>query len=159
MTQQALLLDQTSECSCASATSCCVCGHANDEASLTTCATCMMNYHKECVEAFVQYVVAWARYQAYIANVLLCRQLFSKERFVKCVWQRTCPTMLARDHCRPCPQLMQFRISVGKMQQERLKTVENHLRFSIFFFSILILTQRLKLSDKEKQNVPDAPDG
>ena len=33
MTQQALLLDQTSECSCASATSCCVCGHADDAAS------------------------------------------------------------------------------------------------------------------------------
>ena len=54
MTQQALLLDQTSECTCASATSCCVCGHADDEASLTTCATCVMNYHKECVETFVQ---------------------------------------------------------------------------------------------------------
>ena len=57
MTQQAVLLDQTSECSCASATSCCVCEHADDEASLTTCATCMMNYHKECVETFAQYVV------------------------------------------------------------------------------------------------------
>ena len=53
MMQQALLLDQTSECSCASATSCCVCGHAGDEASLTACSTCMMNYHKECVETFV----------------------------------------------------------------------------------------------------------
>ena len=48
---------QTSKCSCASATSCCVCGHADDEASLTTCATCMMYFHKECVETFVQYVV------------------------------------------------------------------------------------------------------
>ena len=49
--------NQTSKCSCASATSCCVCGHADDEASLATCATCMMNFHKECVETFVQYVV------------------------------------------------------------------------------------------------------
>ena len=57
MTQQALLLDQTSECSCASASSCCFCGHADDEASLTTFATCLMNYLKECVETFVQHVV------------------------------------------------------------------------------------------------------
>ena len=56
MTQQALSLDQTSDRSCATATSCCVCGHV-DEASLTTCATCMMNCHKECVESFVHYVV------------------------------------------------------------------------------------------------------
>ena len=38
MTQQALLLDQTSECSCASATSCCVYGHADDEASIVCLA-------------------------------------------------------------------------------------------------------------------------
>ena len=89
MTQQALLLDQTSECTCAAATSCCVCGHADDEASSTTCATCMMNYHKECVETFVQYVVGLGnRYHSYIAKVLLCRQLSSKARFVQCVWQR-----------------------------------------------------------------------
>ena len=101
MTQQALLLDQTSECSCASATSCCDCGRADDEASLTSCATCMMNYHKECVETFVQHVVG-------LANVLLCRQLFSSARFVKCVWQRTWSTLLTRDRC-----------SVGKMPKEK----------------------------------------
>ena len=39
-----------------------------------------------------------------------------------------------------------------------MKTVENHTCFSIFF-SILILIQRLKLSDKEERNLPDAPDG
>ena len=91
MTQRALLLDQTSECSCASATSCRVC--ADDKAS--------------------------ARYHAYIANVLLCRQLFSKARFVKCVWQRTCSTLLARDRCRPYPARMQLRISVGTMPKEK----------------------------------------
>ena len=95
MTQQAVLLDQTSECSCASAAPCCVCGHVEDKASVTTCATCMMNYHKECMETVVQYVV-------YIANVLLCHQLLSKERCVKCVWHRTCSKLLTRGRCRPC---------------------------------------------------------
>ena len=39
MTQQALLLDPTSEPSCAAATSSCVCGNVDEEASLTTYAT------------------------------------------------------------------------------------------------------------------------
>ena len=74
MTQQALLLDQASECLCASATSCFDCGHADDEASLPACATCVMNYHKECVETSVQNVVGLVSF-------------FSKARFVKRVWQ------------------------------------------------------------------------
>ena len=36
--------NETSKCSCASATSCCVCGHADDEAFLATCATRMMKH-------------------------------------------------------------------------------------------------------------------
>ena len=39
-----------------------------------------------------------------------------------------------------------------------MKTEENHTCFSIFF-SIFILISRLKLSDKEEENLPDAPDG
>ena len=54
---------------------------------------------------------------------------------------------------------MQVRIPGGKMPLgKRLKTAENHTCFSIFF-SILLPTQRLKLSDKQEQNLPDAPCG
>ena len=39
-----------------------------------------------------------------------------------------------------------------------MQTVVNHTCI-IIFFSILMLIQRLKLSDKEEQNLPDAPEG
>ena len=136
MTQQALLLDQTSECSCASATatSSFVCVHTDDEVSLTTFATCMMNYQRNAWRRSSSTLLAWARYQPCIANILLCRQLFSKERCVKCVWHRTRSTLLARDRCRLCPPRLQFRTSVGKIPQgKRMKTVENHTCFHIFF--------------------------
>ena len=131
MTQQALLLDQTSECSCALATSCCVCGHADDEASSTTCATCVMNYYKECVETFVQYDVGPGKVSSIQCQ---CSQLCSKARFVKCVWQRTCSTSLARDRCRPCLPRVQFRISVGEMSQEKER---DHGRESHMFQRLL----------------------
>ena len=117
MTQQALLLDQTNERSCASATSCCVSGHADEEAFLTTCATCMMNYHKECVEAFVQNVVGAG--QGIKHTLPMFSSVVSYFQRRACVWQRTCSTLLARDRCRPCPPRMQFRVSVGEMPHEK----------------------------------------
>ena len=160
MTQQALLLDETSECSCASATSCCVCGHADDEASLSTCATCMVNYHKECVETSVQNVVG----QGKVSNTHCHCSLLPSSVFAEVLCEIVLGIARVRHFWRVTAlefvlPRMQLRISVSEMPQEkRIKTVENQTCFNIFLTS-LIPIQRLKLSDQEEPNFPDARGG
>ena len=120
--------------------------HVHDELSLARNAwRCLTNT-----------LGAMARYEACIANVLLCRQLYSKERCIKCVWHRTCSTLLARDRCRP--RLATNAVSYLSLARCHREKDENG-RESDMFQHFLAHFDSNSMCDKEEQNVPDAPDG